>query len=103
MPGIDALVPDEWRVMQMNEALRSRPPGFVRSFKLKGLFAVRTGIKAKRIRQLNDLKYSQQIVAEGKKRSGPLAWFLGQVVVETRDLIIYGLLRRPRHPKNVFS
>ena len=56
-----------------------------------------------RIRQLNDLKYSQQIVAEGRKRSGPLAWFLGQVVVETRDFIIYGLLRRPRHPKNVFS
>jgi len=103
MPGIDALVLDEWRVMQMNEGLRSTPPGFVRRFKLKGLFAVRTGIKAKRIRQLNDLKYSQQIVAEGRKRSGPLAWYLGQIVVETRDLIIYGLLRRPRHPKNVFS
>jgi hypothetical protein len=25
------------------------------------------------------------------------------VVVEARDFAVYGLLRRPRHPKNVYS
>ena len=103
MPGMQALILDEWRVMQMNEELRAHPPGLVRKFKLKGLFAVRTGIKAKRIRQQNNPDYSQNIIRQGKLISGPLAWHMGQVVVETRDVIIYGLLRRPRHPKNVYS
>lgn len=103
MPGIQALILDEWRVMQMNEKLRTRPPGAIRAFKLKGLFAVRTGIKAKRFRQLGDLNYSRQIVAEGRKLSGPVAWCMGQVVVEARDALVYGILKRPRHPKNVYS
>ncbi len=103
MPGMQTLILDEWKVMQMNEQLRNGNSGFVRKFKLKGLFAVRTGIKAKRIRQQNNLSYSREIVKEGKRISGPLAWFMGQVVVEARDLVVYGLLRRPRHPKNVYS
>lgn len=103
MPGMQALILDEWRVMQLNEQLRDQTPGLVRRFKLKGLFAVRTGIKAKRIRQQNNFAYSRDIVREGKQIAGPLAWYMGQVVVETRDLIVYGLMRRPRHPKNVYS
>jgi len=103
MPGMDALILDEWRVMQMNEQLRNGNTGLVRKFKLKGLFAVRTGIKAKRIRQQNNLTYSREIVREGKRISGPLAWYMGQAVVEARDLVIYGLMRRPKHPKNVYS
>src|SRR5262249_38272792 len=62
MPGLQALILDEWRVMQMNEQLREHGPGPVRRFKLKGLFAVRTGIKAKRIRQQNNRSYSRDIV-----------------------------------------
>jgi glycosyltransferase involved in cell wall biosynthesis len=103
MPGLQALILDEWRVMQLNEQLRKTNENAVRRFKLKGLFAVRTGIKAKRIRQQNNLDYSRKIILEGKKISGPLAWYMGQAVVEARDLLIYGLLRRPRHPKNVYS
>ncbi len=103
MPGIEALILDEWRVMQLNEQLRNGNSGPVRKFKLKGLFAVRTGIKAKRIRQQSNLGYSKQIVAEGRRISGPLAWYMGQAVVQARDLVVYGLMRRPRHPKNVYS
>jgi glycosyltransferase involved in cell wall biosynthesis len=103
MPGMQALILDEWKVMQLNEQLRDQSPGFVRKFKLKGLFAVRTGIKAKRIRQQNNTVYSQQITAEGKKISGPLAWYMGQAVVEARDAVIYGLMGRRKHPKNVYS
>lgn len=103
MPGMDALILDEWRVMQLNEQLRNGHSGLVRRFKLKGLFAVRTGIKAKRIRQQRNPVYSREIVKQGKQISGPLAWYMGQAVVEARDALIYGLLRRPRHPKNVYS
>jgi len=103
MPGIQALVLDEWRVMQLNEALRTQKPGWVRRFKLKGLFAVRTGVKAKRIREQQNYPYSQEIVEQGRKISGPLAWYLGQAVVEARDLLIYTLMRRRKHPKNVYS
>jgi hypothetical protein len=83
--------------------MRGDNQGAVRRFKLKGLFAVRTGIKAKRIRQLNDHRYSAEIVREGKRISGLLAWYLAQVLVELRDVVVYGLMRRPRHPKNVYS
>ena len=103
MPGLQTLVLDEWKVIRMNEELREAPSSFVRDFKLKGLFAVRTGIKAKRVRQQNNLKYSREIADAGKKISGLLAWYMGQAVVEVRDAYVYGLLRRPRHPKNVFS
>lgn len=103
MPGIQALILDEWRVMQMNEQLRASRPGPVRRFKLKGLFAVRTGIKAKRIREQKNPVYSREIIAEGKRISGPLAWYMGRAVVEARDLLIYGLMRRRKHPKNVYS
>jgi hypothetical protein len=100
---MDALILDEWRVMQMNEQLRNGGSGLVRKFKLKGLFAVRTGIKAKRIRQQKNVSYSREIVREGKRISGPLAWYMGQAVVEARDLLIYGLMRRRKHPNNVYS
>jgi glycosyltransferase involved in cell wall biosynthesis len=103
MPTIQALILDEWKVMQLNERLRKCPTGAVRAFKLKGLFAVRTGIKAKRIREQNNRSYSVEVVREGKKIAGPLAWHIGQVVVETRDLIVYGLLRRRKHPRNVYG
>jgi hypothetical protein len=103
MPGIQTLILDEWKVMQMNEGLRNGRSGFVRDFKLRGLFAVRTGIKAKRIRQQNNITYSREIVNEGKRISRPVAWWMGQAVVEARDLLVYGLLRRPKHPKNVYS
>src|SRR5260370_30153708 len=103
MPGIDALILDEWRVMQLNEQLRNGNSGPIRKFKLKGLFAVRTGIKAKRIRQQNNLAYSREIISEGRRIAGPLAWHMGQAVVKARDLLVYGLMRRQRHPRNVYS
>ena len=103
MPGVDALILDEWRVMQLNEQLRNGSSSLIRKFKLKGLFAVRTGIKAKRVLQQNNLGYSREIVREGKRIAGPLAWYMGQAVVEARDLLVYGLMRRPRHPRNVYS
>jgi len=89
--------------MQLNEQLRNGNSSPIRKFKLKGLFAVRTGVKAKRIRQQNNPAYSREIIQAGKRVSGPLAWYMGQIVVEARDLLVYGLMRRRRHPKNVYS
>lgn len=103
-PSIQALILDEWRTMETNEALRT-PGGMspYRSMKLRGLLAVRSGIKAKRFRQQNNRAYSAQIVAAAKKITGTPLWLAGQVLVELRDFIIFTILRRPRHPKNVFS
>ena len=103
-PSIQALVLDEWRTMETNEALRA-PEGMspVRSAKLRGLLAVRSGIKAKRFRQQNNAAYAAQIVAAAKKVTGTPLWLAGQVLVELRDLVVFTILRRPRHPKNVFS
>jgi len=103
-PSIQALILDEWRTMQTNEALRGpRAMSPMRSLKLRGLLAVRSGIKAKRFRQQGNAAYSQQITAAAKKVTGAPLWLAGQFLVELRDLIVYTILRRPRHPKNVFS
>lgn len=102
MPGIQPLVLDEWKTMQLVETLQGGS-GFVRRCKLKGLFGVRTGIKARRIRQMGNLKYSREIVAAGRKISGWPLWLAAQCVVHARELVVYGLLRRTRHPKNVFG
>jgi len=103
-PSIQALILDEWRTMETNEALRKNGWGLYRTLKLKGLFAVRSGIKAKRFRQRqNNPAYSREIVRVAKKITGTPLWLAGQVLVELRDFIIFTILRRPRHPRNVFS
>ncbi len=102
-PSIDALVADEWRTMQQVEGLRCQPAGTVRQMKLKGLLAVRAGIKAKRIRQLGQDAYSREIIKTAKSYTGLPLWLAGQAVVELRELLVFKLGRRPRHPQNIFS
>jgi hypothetical protein len=103
-PSIQSLILDEWRAMQTIEAMRGREPGAVRRLKLKGLFAVRSGIKAKRIRQnQKNPDYSKQIVGVTREVTGAPLWLAGQLVVEFRDLVVYKILGRPQHPKNVYS
>jgi glycosyltransferase involved in cell wall biosynthesis len=103
-PNIQALILDEWRVMEMNECLRQNAWGFIRTLKLKGLFAVRSGIKAKRIRKRQtNVAYSKEIVRVVKRITGTPLWLAAQVLVELRDLVVYTILRRPQHPKNIFS
>jgi len=102
MPGIQPLVLDEWKTMQLIEELRGET-GFVRRCKLKGLFGVRSGIKARRIRQLGNLKYSREIVAASRKISGLPLWLAARCVVHAREFVVYGLMRRRRQPQNVFG
>lgn len=102
MPGIQPLVLDEWKTMQIIEKLRGGN-GWVRGCKLKGLFGVRSGIKARRIRQLGNKKYSREIVAAGRSISGLPLWLAAQCVVHARELLVYGILRRRRQPNNVFG
>ncbi|MPM84324.1 hypothetical protein SDC9_131395 [bioreactor metagenome] len=102
-PSIDALVTDEWRTMQEVEQMRSQPGGTVRWMKLRGLLAVRAGIKAKRIRQLGQTEYSREIIQKARSYTGLPLWLAGQLVVETRELLVFKLGRRPRHRQNIFS
>ena len=102
-PTLQALVLDEWKTMQLVEGFRAQKPGAVRSFKLKGLFAVRSGIKALRFREQGKPDYSRQIVSEVKKITGPLAWLMGQFVVHLRELVVYKIQGRKKHPKNVYG
>lgn len=102
-PSIDALVTDEWRTMQEVEQMRNRPGGTMRWMKLRGLLAVRAGIKAKRIRQLGQTEYSREIIQKARGFTGLPLWLAGQMVVETRELLVFKLGRRPRHRQNIFS
>jgi glycosyltransferase involved in cell wall biosynthesis len=102
-PQLQSLVLDEWQVMQSLEKLRGAAPSFVRQFKLRGLFAVRSGIKAKRFRQTNNPEYARLIVQAARDISGPLPWYMAQVLVEAREFFVYTLGTRRRHPKNVYG
>jgi glycosyltransferase involved in cell wall biosynthesis len=102
-PGLQPLIFDEWRTMEMNEMLRGRGWRLPRKLKLKGLFAVRSGIKAKRVRQNGNPKYSQEIAAAARGITGWPLWLAGRFLVELRDLVIYKIGGRTRHPKNIYG
>jgi len=102
-PELKYLVVDCWSTMQMAEKLRNRPTETIRMMKLKGLMAVRSGIMAKRFRELDNPRYSREIVKTGRGYTGWPLWLAGQMVVELRELLIFKIGRRPRHRQNVFS
>lgn len=102
-PSIDALIADEWRTMQEVEGLRARKPGLIRRMKLKGLMAVRSGIKAKRFGQLGNESYAREIVEKARGYTGRPLWLAGKTLVELRELVIFKIGGRPRQPQNIFS
>ncbi len=102
-PGLQPLILDEWRTMTMNEELRGRGGSRSRKLKLKALFAVRSAIKSKRVRQNGDARYSREIAAAARTITGRPLWLVGRLLVELRDLVIYKLGGRPRHPKNIYG
>jgi hypothetical protein len=102
-PDLKFLVHDQWRTIEMLENLRGKSPGLVRRMKLKGMMAVRTGINAKRFRQLGNAAYSKDIVTNARRYTGLPLWLAGQVVVQLRELFVFKIGRRPRHPQNIFS
>jgi glycosyltransferase involved in cell wall biosynthesis len=102
-PTIQSLILDEWRTMELNEALRGKGWVWHRRLKLKGLLAVRSGIKARRVAENGDAKYSREIVAATRRITGAPLWLAGQTLVGLRDFYLFTLLRRRRHPKNIYS
>jgi glycosyltransferase involved in cell wall biosynthesis len=102
-PGLQPLILDEWRTMEANEMLRGKGWSAFRKLKLKGLFAVRSGIKAKRVRQNGNSKYAREITHAARGITGWPLWLAGKFLVELRDFAIYTIGRRARHPKNIYS
>jgi glycosyltransferase involved in cell wall biosynthesis len=102
-PGLQPLIYDEWRTMETNELLRGKGWSPLRKLKLKGLFAVRSGIKAKRVRQNGDRKYSREIAQAARGVTGWPLWLAGKCLVEARDFYLFTILRRARHPKNIYG
>ncbi len=101
--NIEGLIVDEWRTMQQVEALRKKPWGLVRGIKLRGLLATRSGIKAKRFRQLGNATYAQEIARTARRYCGLPIWLAACVLVELREIIVFKIGRRPRQPQNVYS
>lgn len=102
-PTIQALILDEWRTMETNELLRGRGWSWSRKLKLQGLFAVRSGIKARRVRQNGNPEYAREIAQAARGIAGRPLWLAGKLLVALRDFYLFTLLRRPRHPKNIYG
>jgi glycosyltransferase involved in cell wall biosynthesis len=97
------LVNDEWRAMQMMEGFRGRGISPGRRMKLKALLAVRAGIKSKRVRQNGNPQQSQEIARAAKDITGAGLHLAAKILVEARDLAVYKLGGRMRHPKNLYG
>ena len=102
-PGLQPLIFDEWRTMETNEMLRGKDWSLHRKLKLKGLFAVRSAIKAKRVRQNGNPKYSHEIAQAARGITGWPLWLAGKFLVELRDFYLFKIQRRTRHPKNIYG
>lgn len=102
-PTLQSLIFDEWRTMETNERLRRKGWGWDRRLKLKALLAVRSGIKAKRVRQNGDPAYVQKIKEAARPITGWPLWFAGKILVELRDFYLFKICRRSRHPKNIYG
>jgi hypothetical protein len=64
---------------------------------------VRSGIKAKRVRQNGNSKYSHEITLAARQITGWPLWLAAKFLVELRDLAIYKIGGRTRHPKNIYG
>jgi len=102
-PSIQSLILDEWRTMQTNEALRGKGWIWHRKLKLLALLAVRSGIKARRVRQNGNAAYSLEIQHAAMNITGLPLWLAGSVVVVLRDFYLFNILGRKRHPKNIYG
>jgi glycosyltransferase involved in cell wall biosynthesis len=102
-PGLQPLIFDEWRTMETNELLRGKGWSWFRKLKLKGLFAVRSGIKSKRVRQNGNPQYAREIAQAARGITGWPLWLAGKFLVELRDFYLFKIQRRTRHPKNIYG
>jgi glycosyltransferase involved in cell wall biosynthesis len=102
-PNLKALILDEWRAMEMNEALRGKGMSLYRKLKLKGLFSVRSNIKVKRSSQNGNAAYAGEIIRAARPISGQPLWLAGRFLVEIRDIYLFKILGRRRHPNNIYG
>jgi hypothetical protein len=71
--------------------------------KLQGMLAVRAGIKATRIRQRGKPELAREVAAAARVHTGWVLWLMGQVLVQLRELIVFKIGGRRRHPSNFFG
>jgi glycosyltransferase involved in cell wall biosynthesis len=102
-PNLKALILDEWRAMEMNEMLREKGWSAYRKLKLKALFSVRSNIKVKRSFQNGNVSYAGEIVRAARPISGMPLWLAGRLLVELRDIYLFKILGRRRHPNNIYG
>lgn len=102
-PNLKALILDEWRAMEMNELLRGKGWSLYRKLKLKGIFSVRSNIKAKRSCQNGNIAYASEIVRAARPISGWPLWVAGRFLVDMRDVYLFNILGRRRHPNNIYG
>jgi hypothetical protein len=97
------LVDGEWRAMQMMENFRGCGISQHRRLKLKAILAVRAAIKSKRVRQNGNPAQSREIAQAAKAITGAGTFLAAKVLVELRDLMLYKIGGRTRHPKNIYG
>ncbi len=102
--NIQGLIIEERSVTREIEEMRDQPwSGFLRRAKLECLFAARSGVKAKRFRQLGNMTYAREIDQIVRSHTGLTIWLAARALVELREITVFKIGGRPRKPNNVYS
>lgn len=102
LPGMQPLVYDELRVMQNADHLRDERGGWWERQRRLWIFARRAALKARRTEQMQKLHHAPEIGRACRTQAGWLRWLPATVVIVLRDWLVFGLLRRKRHPQDLY-
>ena len=102
LPGMQALVYDEVRVMQNAEHLRANGGGWVARQRRLWILSRRAALKARRAEQMHKPYHAREIARACRDLTGWWRWLPAKAVVVARDWLVFGALRRRRDPRDLY-
>lgn len=102
LPGMQPLVYDELRVMQNADHLREQRAGWWGRQRMLWTFCRRAALKTRRAAQMRKPYHAREIARAGRSVAGWWRWLPAVAAVTLREWIVFGLLRRRRHPRDLY-
>lgn len=102
LPGMQPLVYDEIRIMQHADQLRGERSGWGNDQRRLWILAWRSALKALRASQMQKPYHAREIARAARKTVGWWRWLPAAMLIRLRDWMVFGLLRRRRHPYDLY-
>jgi len=103
LPGMQPLVYDELCVMQTADHLRARRGGWWQRQQMFWILSRRAALKARRATQMHKPYHAREIARASRNVVGWWRWLPARAAVAVRDWVVFGALRRPRDPRDLYQ